>query len=169
MNRWNHRLFVATALLFAAPCLQADETKPESDETKTDPFTGMIVAENWEIVRNHCVVCHSAKQFLRQRGDRRTWASILRWMRTDQGMWRLDRATEDRILDYLASYYASGPASRRAPIPADLMPPNPYVSVLKAEFEKKRAKGEIPFKPIPAEGGAERSSPPTSRAARSGR
>ena len=84
----------------------------------------MVIATDWELVKAHCTVCHSAAQFTQQRGSRETWRSMIRWMQETQGLWQFDAATENRILDYLESNYAPALASRRAPLPADLMPPS---------------------------------------------
>ena len=119
----------------------------QAEESNVDPVTGMKIAEHWELARKHCILCHSAKQFLRQRGNRRTWASIIEWMQMKQGLWSFDPATEDKILTYLSEKYPPGDTYRRAPIPATLMPPNPYVSQIKRAFEAKKSAGVAPAGP----------------------
>jgi mono/diheme cytochrome c family protein len=52
-----------SALLFALALSAA----PAADEVPLDAATGMKMAPGWEIVRNHCVICHSPQTFLRQR------------------------------------------------------------------------------------------------------
>lgn len=116
----------------------------------TDPVTGMKVAENWELVRNHCIICHSAQTFLRQRGTESTWTSILEWMQKSGGLWKLDPAIEKSIIHYLATHYGPSGFFRRAPIPATLMPPNPYATDAKLEAEAKKKAGLIPQAPPPA-------------------
>jgi hypothetical protein len=120
-------------------------TAAESEKPATDPATGMVVAEGWEFTRNSCIVCHSANQFLRQRGSRSTWTEILVWMQKYQGMLQLPAESETTILDYLSANY--GPEDgrwRRAPIPATLMPVNPYVSEARKEFEALQKEKEKP-------------------------
>ena len=123
------------------------EAQAEQDsEPERDPVTGMIIAENWELARTNCIICHSPQQFLRQRGNRSTWQSVVDWMQKDHGLvWLVDPEVEDKIVTYLAENYAPEAGKyRRAPIAATLMPPNPYVSEAEKEFEEKKAKGLIP-------------------------
>ncbi len=91
-----------------------------------DKETGLIIAEHWETVRNNCTECHSAKLVTAQRGDRKTWTDLIRWMQATQGLQTFDAATEKKILQYLSSNYAPKERGRRVPIPPLLMPPNPY-------------------------------------------
>ncbi len=93
---------------------------------QVDKETGFIIAEHWETVRNNCTECHSAKLVTAQRGDRKTWTDIIRWMQTTQGLRKFDVETEAQIPQYLSSNYAPKARGRRAPIPPLLMPPNPY-------------------------------------------
>ena len=93
---------------------------------EVDKKTGFIIAEHWETVRDNCTECHSAKLVTAQRGDRKTWTDIMRWMQATQGLRKFDAATEKKILQYLSSNYAPKELGRRAPIPPLLMPPNPY-------------------------------------------
>lgn len=106
-------------------------------EGSVDEMTGLKIAPGWELVRNHCVTCHSAKQFLQQKGTRETWRSVIVWMQARAGLWALDAKTEEGILDYLEENHGPGKEFRRAPIPANLMPINPYGSGAKKEAEDK--------------------------------
>ena len=108
-----------------------------ASEVKVDPATGMTVAEGWEVTRAHCTGCHSAQQFTRQRGTRRNWEEMIRWMQKTQGLWVIDVTTETQILDYLAKHYGPQDGWRRAPIPAGLLPPNPYPSEIAKSAEKR--------------------------------
>ena len=114
------------------------------EEPKFDPISGMIIDEEWILVRAMCTVCHSPKLFTNYGATRETWASLIDWMQKTQGLWPIDPVTEGKILTYLAKNYPPGEASRRRNLTADLRPPNPYVSAVKAEYEAKRKKGEIP-------------------------
>lgn len=118
-------------------------------DLETDPTTGLLKAKDWELVVANCVQCHSPRQFLRQRGTRATWQSVVDWMQEPaQGLsWLSDPGVEKRVVDYLAKNYAPDPRKyRRAPVPATLLPPNPYTSELRKEFLEKKAKGELPGK-----------------------
>ncbi len=129
------------ALALLAPLAQAAEEK-----VPLDPVTGMKMAPDWEIVRNHCVICHSPQTFLRQRATEANWTSVLEWMQTKGGLWKLEAPVEKTIIKYLATNYGPGESTnyRRAPIPATLMPPNPYVTEARLEAEAKQKEGLIP-------------------------
>jgi hypothetical protein len=119
--------------------VSAQEGKSEAAaEPEVDEMSGLVKAPGWELVRNNCITCHSARQFLTLRGNRETWRGVLRWMQERAGLWPLEPEVEEQILTYLADQ--SGPTQdyRRSPIPAHLMPPNPYVSDLRKEFESKQ-------------------------------
>lgn len=88
-----------------------------------DEQTGLIKADGWEMVRIHCGGCHSHKLVTAQRADRDTWLAIIRWMQATQNLWQFDDTTEEAILSYLATNYAPEAGRRRAPIPAELLPP----------------------------------------------
>lgn len=88
-----------------------------------DPSTCLIESPGWELVRAQCGGCHSYGMITNQRGDRETWLKIIRWMQETQNFWDLGADVESAIIDYLAENYPPPREFRRAPIPADLMPP----------------------------------------------
>lgn len=114
---------------------------PSHDEAgrPLDPLTGLVVAEGYELVAANCVACHSAQQFLRQRGTRATWQGIIDWMQATQGLWEFQEGVEERIVEYLATHYGPEGTWRRAPIPADLMPPDPARGQMRERAETVRA------------------------------
>ncbi len=75
-----------------------------------------------EIVSQTCIPCHSLKLVTQNRADREGWLSMIRWMQAKQGLWPLGE-NEDKILDYLSTYYGPTKSFRRAPLPIQLMPP----------------------------------------------
>jgi hypothetical protein len=91
-----------------------------------DPLTGLKMADNWELVRNNCTACHSAKLITQQRGSEAQWLGMIRWMQKKQNLWPFDPDTEKRIITYLAENYPPQADRRRAAIAPDLMPPNPW-------------------------------------------
>ncbi|MBT8083726.1 MAG: hypothetical protein KJN72_00775, partial [Woeseia sp.] len=93
-----------------------------------DVASGLIKADGWEQVRIHCGGCHSHKLVTSQRADRQTWLAIIRWMQATQNLWQFDAATENSILNYLATNYPPQADRRRAPIPPPLLPPRPVVN-----------------------------------------
>lgn len=84
----------------AAALVAADE----EIETKTDPASGMVIDENWELVRANCIVCHSTKGFTQIRLDRNNWEKIIRLMQEKNGLWPLGEM-EPKILEYLEKNY----------------------------------------------------------------
>ena len=108
----------------------------QGSDIKIDLVSGLKIAPGWELVRNHCTACHSARHFLRQKGSRQTWEDIIRWMQKTQGLWKFDIVTETTILDYLAKNYAPSGEYRRAPIPHHLLPKNPYGTIKTTKPEK---------------------------------
>ena len=97
-----------------------------AEEPALDAFTGLKMAGDWELVRNNCVACHSAKLVTQQRGSKEQWLKMIRWMQKSQNLWQFDAETEAKIIGYLAEYYPPREQSRRAPIAAELLPANPY-------------------------------------------
>jgi hypothetical protein len=97
-------------------------------EPELDPVTGLKMTGDWEIVRANCMACHSGKLITQQRGSAQQWLTMIRWMQKKQNLWQFDPATEEKIITYLADNYPPSDAQRRAALPHDLMPPNPYSS-----------------------------------------
>jgi len=104
-----------------------------ADEPELDAFTGLKKTGDWELVRNNCVACHSAKLITQQRGTKDQWLAMIRWMQKSQNLWQFDPETEVKIITYLAENYPPSEQRRRPPIPAELLPPNPYSSAEKTD------------------------------------
>lgn len=102
------------------------KSAPAREQGRTDPQSGLIIDENWEVVKAHCGACHSTQLVTQNRGDRETWLSLIRWMQETQGLWSFDPATEDQILAYLSRNYPPLSVGRRPPLDPALMPPSPY-------------------------------------------
>ena len=77
--------------------------------------TGLIYADNFDIVRANCTACHSGKLVAQNRATRAGWQQMIRWMQQTQGLWDLG-ANEPKILDYLEKYYAPQEVGRRQQI-----------------------------------------------------
>lgn len=73
-------------------------------ELETDPTTGLVKAENWELVVANCTACHSAKGFTQIRFDRNNWQQAIKRMQATQGLWPLGDM-EKKVLDYLSANY----------------------------------------------------------------
>ncbi len=131
------RAAFATALLPAlllAGCARDEPPQPVppeaapdiAAEVRLDPVTGLRMTGDWDIVRANCTGCHSARLVTQQRGSAQQWLTMIRWMQKKQNLWQFDPATEQKIITYLAENYPPSAARRRAALPPDLMPPNPY-------------------------------------------
>jgi cytochrome c5 len=123
----------AAALILAACSKEEPATEPlvvaepaVAAEPALDPVTGFKMTGDWELVRSNCTACHSSKLITQQRGTAQQWLTMIRWMQKKQNLWVFDPDTENRIITYLADNYPPSDAQRRAAIPPDLMPPNPY-------------------------------------------
>ena len=125
---------VSLTMLSACGKEQPSEKEEESPaavvatEPAIDPVTGFKMTGDWELVRGNCTACHSAKLITQQRGTAQQWLAMIRWMQKKQNLWQFDPETESRIIAYLADNYPPGAERRRAAIPSELMPPNPYAN-----------------------------------------
>ncbi len=118
---------VRFASLVGSAALALGLTGPvASEESEIDLLTGLKVADDWELVRNNCIACHSLKLVTQQRGDAQKWLKLIRWMQKTQNLWQFDPDTEARIIAYLAENYPPAEHGRRAAVPDELLPPNPY-------------------------------------------
>jgi hypothetical protein len=134
---------VLLALLPLAACTQQEDdrvaSQPASEaetsgagepvvetESAIDPVTGFKMTGDWQLVRANCTGCHSAKLITQQRGTPQHWLSMIRWMQATQNLWQFEPDTEARIVAYLADNYPPDAARRRAALPREQMPPNPY-------------------------------------------
>ncbi len=100
----------------------------EPGPPQIDDVTGFVMAGDWELVRANCTACHSAKLITQQRGSAQQWLDLIRWMQAKQNLWQFEPAVEERIIAYLTEFYPPDADRRRAAIPPDLMPPNPYTA-----------------------------------------
>lgn len=87
-----------------------------AQEKQTDPETGFVIAPGFEEVKKTCTVCHSSMLVTQNKANRDGWLEMIRWMQEKQGLWELEPALENTILDYLAANYGPTAASRRPPL-----------------------------------------------------
>lgn len=99
-----------------------------AEDVELDPFTGFAMVGDWQLVRSNCIACHSARLVTQQSGSERQWLNVIRWMQEKQNLWEFDPVTEAKIIAYLAENYPPKTAQRRAAIPPDLMPTNPFAA-----------------------------------------
>ncbi len=118
------RLLRLTGLASALVLLTLAQAPRAAEET--DRVTGLELDGDWQLVRANCTECHSALLITQNSGSRGVWQIRIATMRNTHGMESLDAEVEERILDYLAEHYGQRQASRRPPLPAHLLPENPY-------------------------------------------
>ncbi len=97
-----------------------------AQDLEVDPQSGLVKADGWELVRANCIACHSAALITQQRGSSEQWLGMIRWMQAKQNLWQFEPEVEARIIAYLADNYPPQADRRRAAVPPELMPPNPY-------------------------------------------
>ena len=115
--------------LFTLPacCLLATAALVSTNHAQSvDPTSGLILAEGWETVQSTCTECHSAQLITQNSGSCAVWKSRITWMQDSQGLRQLQSSEEDIILSYLEEQYGPKEASRRAGLPPELLPENPY-------------------------------------------
>jgi mono/diheme cytochrome c family protein len=112
------KLRLALLLLVAAPAM--------AEDVPLDPFSGLKMTGDWQVVLGNCIACHSPKLITQQRGTRQQWLTMIRWMQKKQNLWTFEPDVEERIVAWLAENYPPSDERRRAAIPPDLMPPNPF-------------------------------------------
>ena len=110
-----------TAALSAATALLGPATGNAADG-ETDPNTGLIIAEGWELAAAHCGGCHSHALVTARRGDADFWRSTIRWMQRTQNLWEIPSAQETALLAYLEANYNESDWGRRPPLSHSLMP-----------------------------------------------
>lgn len=113
----------ALAVGAAIAILAGNALAAESSAQEIDELTGLIKSGDWQLIRNNCIACHSAKLITQQSGSASQWLGLIRWMQASQNLWQFDEDTENRIIAYLTKNYPPKTNRRRAPIPPSLMPP----------------------------------------------
>lgn len=88
-------------------------------EKSTDPETGLKIDTGFEVVKQTCTACHSARLITQSGKTRAGWLDSIRWMQQSQGLWPLGDY-EIPILDYLSANYGVPPSV--APSRPPLMP-----------------------------------------------
>jgi hypothetical protein len=111
-------LFWTSLLVIIIGCqksTQLTEVDSQVESIQTDSISGLMVDENFELVRAQCTACHSAKLITQNSASRVGWEQMIRWMQKDQGLWDLGE-NEPLILDYLSKHYGLQQKGRRAPL-----------------------------------------------------
>ena len=116
----SHRYFFRQALTL----LLMTATFPVSGQD-IDNESGLIKAKGWEVVKSTCTECHAGMMITQNAGNLAVWESRIRWMQETQGLRALSGEDEATILTYLSVNYPQKASSRRAGLPAHLLPTNP--------------------------------------------
>ncbi len=114
-----------TLRLAATPLLVLAIVRPLAAAEDAGETASLAREGDWELVQTNCTTCHSALLITQNSGDRGVWRSRLAWMVETHGMPSLEAELEERILVYLTEYYGPRQSTRRAPLAAHLLPPNP--------------------------------------------
>lgn len=115
----NYGLRITLILLLGSVRCQAPE--PVSTTNTSDPVleidsvSGLVIDQNFELVRGQCTACHSAKLITQSSASREGWEQMIRWMQQKQGLWDLG-PNESPILDYLTTHYGIKKKGRRTPL-----------------------------------------------------
>lgn len=117
--------FLAMAYLYVAQFPNSSTPKTEIavdkaeeaavQEEEIDATSGFIAKGDYKLVIANCTPCHSSKLVIQNRASREGWLEMIRWMQETQKLWDL-QDNEDKILDYLATYYAPEEEGRRKPL-----------------------------------------------------
>jgi hypothetical protein len=84
-------------------------------ENGIDVESGLIVDDNYELVKGTCSACHSIDLVIQNSATREGWKDLIVWMQQTQKLWDLGES-EALILDYLEKNYAPKEQGRRAPL-----------------------------------------------------
>ncbi len=82
------------------------------DETN-DEYSLLKLDEGVDLIRKHCLSCHSARIIAQTKLDEEAWRKNIDWMQRTQGLWQLGKDHEP-IIRYLATNYAPEAKGRRS-------------------------------------------------------
>ena len=73
--------------------------------TEIDSTTGLILDEGLGDVKENCTVCHTGRFVVINGGDKEFWKKKIYIMQNAYGLWKIDKAKEERMLNYLSKNY----------------------------------------------------------------
>lgn len=84
------------------------------EDTQNSVYDGttLIQAPGVEIVKRHCISCHSSRLITQNKMSKSRWEDNIRWMQETQGLWDLGR-DHNTIINYLATNYSPEKTGRR--------------------------------------------------------
>jgi hypothetical protein len=80
--------------------------------------TGFIAEGDFELIISNCTGCHSSKLVTQNKQTKEGWLELIRWMQKEQKLWDLGQ-NEEKILNYLSTYYAPKEEGRRKNLKID--------------------------------------------------
>lgn len=107
--------FLLFTLIWACTAPEKSDESVEvaqSEELSLDK-NGLVDAPGHNLVFSQCSGCHSLKLVTQNRATRDGWKNMIVWMQETQNLWDLGE-NEDKVLDYLSTYYAPTKQGRRA-------------------------------------------------------
>jgi len=72
----------------------------------------LVQADGVELIKAHCVACHSLQLIMQHRMNRSSWLESIRYMQKYHNLWPLGQH-EQPILDYLVTHYGPRSSSKR--------------------------------------------------------
>ncbi|TQV63536.1 MAG: hypothetical protein FNT15_03445 [Sulfurovum sp.] len=93
----NIKKFLTIVLLFATPLM-----------AKTiDATTGLVVDTGLSDIKENCTVCHFGRFIVVNGGDKTFWNQKINQMQQLYGVWDIEPAKKERMLDYLSKHYSN--------------------------------------------------------------
>ena len=92
------RIFLCCASIFVV-------TIPAFSNEDDNEFGILFNAPGVETTYYACSACHSERIVAQQGLSRQGWEEMLVWMVEEQGMFELEEAERNEVLDYLATHY----------------------------------------------------------------
>ncbi len=95
-------LFLRIFLFFTSISIM---TVPALSNEESDEFGILLDAPGVETTYYACSACHSERIVAQQGLSRKGWEEMLVWMVEEQGMFELEDAERNEVLDYLTAHY----------------------------------------------------------------
>ncbi|CAA6818722.1 MAG: Unknown protein [uncultured Sulfurovum sp.] len=71
-----------------------------------DNTTGLIADKGLGDVKENCTVCHTGRFIVVNGGDKKFWKRKIHIMQNAYGLWKIEKAQEERMLNYLSKNYS---------------------------------------------------------------
>ncbi len=98
--------------------LPNDKNESSSVSSKNNMLTDLHPDEDVELVKRHCLSCHSAALITQTKLSEQGWRNNIVWMQQTQGLWDLGKDHE-RVIAYLTRNYGEYIGGRRENLEVD--------------------------------------------------